>query len=310
MAAQAGYATESVYGTPVTVTSFVPLVSESLTQEIERIESEGIIAGARLLRSEQWAPGNVTVEGEIQHELFQQGAGVLFKHMFGAVNTTGAGPYTHTFTPGDLTGDGFTTQLGRPRADGTVQPFTYSGCKVQSWEIALEAGQNATLGINVVGQQEDDATALATASYVTGGATPFNFRHGTVTIGGAAAKVRAITLSGENTLSTDRRILGQAYVDEPLEAGLRNISGEITIEFLNMTQRDHFVDGDEFAVVLDLDAGASASLTFTLNARYDGHPANVEGRDLIVVNVPFKVIGTTTDAAGITAVMVNNQTTV
>jgi Phage tail tube protein len=309
LAAQVGYKTETTYGTAVTVDRFVPLVSESLSNEIERIESDAIIAGARLLRSEQWQPGNINVAGDVQHELFQQGVGLLFEHMLGARNTSGAGPYTHTYTPGDLTTKGFTTQVGKPRVDGTVQAFTYSGCKVAEWEIALEAGKNATLGLTLLGQQEATATALATATFLAGQAKPFIFTHGTVTIGGSPVKVRSVTISGNNGLADDRRNVGQAFIDEPIESGLREITGTITMEFKDLTEYTRYVNGTEFAAVLALNAGAAAQATITMNARYDGATPAVGGRELVVVDVPFKVIGTTTDALGITAVLINNQTT-
>jgi hypothetical protein len=154
--AQIGYALESTVGTPVTVTAFLPLVSESLMQESGRLESAGIIAGRRVLASQQWNGGDITVSGSVQHELYNRGLGKLFTAMFGSVATTGAGPYTHTFTPGDLTGDALTIQVGRPATDGTTYPFTYAGMKVASWEIACSAGEIATLGMDVVGTREID----------------------------------------------------------------------------------------------------------------------------------------------------------
>lgn len=154
LAAQIGYATEVTVGTPVTATAFVPLISESLTQDRTRLESGGIIAGRRVLASQSWNGGDVTVSGSVQHELYNRGLGKLFTAMFGAVSTTGAGPYTHTFTPGDLTGDALTVQVGRPATNGTVYPFTYAGMKVSSWEIACAAGEIATLGLDLVGQRE------------------------------------------------------------------------------------------------------------------------------------------------------------
>ncbi|MPY81612.1 MAG: hypothetical protein GEV04_25245, partial [Actinophytocola sp.] len=180
------------------------MVEESLAQEIERLESEGIIAGARVLRSEQWAPGNVTVGGDVGLELYQQQTGLLFSHMFGAVATAGVAPtFTHTFTPGDLSGKAFTAQVGRPDVGGVVRAFTYAGCKVASWELAVEAGENATLGLTVIGMTETTATPLAVATFATDAARPLNFRHGAVTIAGAAAKVRALTVSADNMLSDD-----------------------------------------------------------------------------------------------------------
>jgi hypothetical protein len=154
LAAQIGYATEVTVGTPVTATAFLPLISESLTQDRTRLESSGILAGRRVLTSDQYNGGDVTVSGSVQHELYNRGLGKLFTAMFGAVATTGAGPYTHTFTPGDLSGDSLTVQVGRPATNGTVFPFTYAGMKVASWEIACAAGEIATLGMDLVGQRE------------------------------------------------------------------------------------------------------------------------------------------------------------
>lgn len=154
LSAQIGYALETTVGTPVTVTAFVPLLSESFAQDRMRLESSGIIAGRRVLTSNQWNGGNVSVSGSVQHELYNRGLGKLFTAMFGDVTTTGAGPYTHTFTPGSLVGDALTVQVGRPATNGTVYPFTYAGMKVASWEIACAAGEIATVGLDLVGQRE------------------------------------------------------------------------------------------------------------------------------------------------------------
>jgi hypothetical protein len=168
--AQIGYATESTVGTPATVTAFLPLVSESLMQERARLESAGIIAGRRVLASQQWNGGDITVSGSVQHELYNRGLGKLFTAMFGSVATTGAGPYTHTFTPGDLTGDALTIQVGRPATDGTTYPFTYAGMKVASWEIACSAGEIATLGMDVVGTREIDYRVVTDGVTTSGSA--------------------------------------------------------------------------------------------------------------------------------------------
>lgn len=154
MDAQIGYALESSVGTPVTPTAFLPLISETLGQEKSRLESAAIIAGRRVLTSNEWNGGNVTVSGSVQHELYNRGLGKIFTAMFGDVATTGSGPYTHTFTPGDLTGDALTVQVGRPATNGTVYPFTYAGMKVNSWEIACAQGEIATLGLDLVGMRE------------------------------------------------------------------------------------------------------------------------------------------------------------
>lgn len=310
LAAQIGLVTETTYGTAVTVTRFFPFVSESIVAERERLESDGIIAGARVRRTGQWAPGTTMVSGDVQLELLQQNAGILFSHMFGSISSAAtAGVATHTATPGDLTGKSMTVQVGRPGVNGTVYPFTYTGVKVQEWEIAAEAGEIVTLGLTMIGQDETTGISLATASYGTDAAKPFVFTHGAAVIAGTTASVRGITLHGNNGLADDRLRLGANTIDEPLEADLRVYDGTITMELANTTQYEAYRSGSEFSVVLSLSASSTARVTITANARYDGASPTVDGRGLLVVDHPITLIGNGTDASAITAVIVNSQTT-
>ena len=309
LAAQVGLKTETTWGTAVTVDRFTPLISESMTEKIERLESAGIAPGARVLRSGQWAAGNVEVSGDLGFELYQQGMGLWFRHMFGAVSTSGAGPYTHTFTPGDMSDDHFTLQIGKPDVAGTVQPFTYAGCKVTEWELAAKAGELVTLGVSVVGKDLATGTSLATASYGTGSGLPFSFAHASVTVGGSAAYVKEITLKGSNGLAVDRRGIGSAYIKEPLEAELRAYEGEMVCEFESLTQMNLFRNGTENALVLTIDAGSAAKCVITTNVRYDGSTPEVQGRGVTELKVPFKCLGPSTDAGAITAVLTNSDAT-
>lgn len=311
LSSQIGYATETTYGTYQTVTRFVPLVSEDLGNEIARLQSEGIIAGARVLRSEQWSPGAVTIAGGVQHELYQQGLGVLFEHMFGSRSSSATGGVaTHTFTPGTLSSKGMSTQVGRPDVVGTAYPFTYTGVKVSEWEIGLKAGEIATLGLSLIGQVESLTRSLETASYGTGAAAPFTFIDGSVSISGTATCVREITLTGNNGLADDRRCIGQANIDEPLEQALREYAGTATIEFNTTREYQRFLQGGEYPMVLSLSESASARLSITMNTRWDGKTPMVGGKELLVVEYPFVCVGTTAggDGGAITAVMTNSQT--
>lgn len=309
LAAQLGVKAETTWGTFVAPTRFYPLISESLTEEIDRLESEGIVTGLRVLNTAQWAAGNVDVGGDIETELYQQGMGALLKACFGAVSTSGAGPYTHTFTPGDLTDDHLSVQVGKPDVAGTVQPFSFSGMKVTDWELSMEAGGLVTLSSSLVGKQLATSESLATASFGTGAATPFTFKHASATIAGGAASVKKLTISGSNGLDTDRRFIGSEYRAEPLEAELREYSGTVDLEFESLTQMNRFRNATEVALVSTISAGASASLTTTMNVRFDGATPEVDGRGIVQLSAPYKCIGSTTDASAITAVLISNDTT-
>jgi hypothetical protein len=313
--AQFGVAAETTYGTRVTVSRFYPLVNESLVQDIERLESEGIIAGSRVIRSEQWGSGRSTIEGDIGLELFQQHTGLLFEHMLGSItSSTAGGVSTHTVTPGSLFGKSLTVQIGKPDINGIVaafvQPFTYAGVKVKSWELACETGEIVTLGLGCVAQTETTGVAIATASYGADGGRPFRYVHGSVLLAGTTVCVRGITVNGENPMDTDRECIGQAFIDQPIENDLRVYGGTVNLEFNGLTQYQRFLNGTEAAMVLSFSASATAQATLTMNARFDGITPTVKGKELLMMEVPFKCIASTTqDSSAISFTLKNVQTT-
>lgn len=308
LAAQAGIKLpESAYGTYTAPDTFLPLVSESVNRKIDRMESKGILAGARTWRSSQWAPGNVTVAGAVQFELDSLSIGKFLKASFGTVATSGSGPYTHTFTPGDLADDFFTLQIGRPDVAGTVQPFSYTGCQVDQWEIACAVGQFATMGISIVGQQGTTSQTLVAASY-SSGLVPIPFTTTAITIAGVAANVKKVSLKGDNKLAKDRRFLGSATISQPLESDLREYTGQLDMEFESLTNINRFFNGTESAMVITFTSG-SQSLAITTNVRYDGDTPNVTNRGITQLTLPVKCVGPTTDASAITAVFTSSEAT-
>lgn len=146
LATQWGFIAEDTWSVAKTVNKFLPIVSETVTADVERLESNAIVAGARVLRSNMWGAGRKKVSGGIQTELWDRDIATLLSHMMGDASS----PYT----PGDLTGMGLTVQIGKPDVSGTVQPFTYAGCKIPSWQLACKVGEIATLGIDLVAARE------------------------------------------------------------------------------------------------------------------------------------------------------------
>lgn len=148
---QIGFAEESTWSVPVAASIFLPMIDAGNKYTVDRLKSKGIIAGQRVIRSQQWSPGNRYATLSPGFELYDRSLSVLFKHMFGT--TSGSGPYT--LTPGDLTGKGLTVQVGLvDTTTGAVNPHTYPGCKVAKWQMACKAGEIATLGLDLVARRE------------------------------------------------------------------------------------------------------------------------------------------------------------
>lgn len=315
LSAQIGFVDESAYGTAVTVTRFYEFRDESLKSDISRIESSALRAGTRVLRSDRWTPGKKSVGGDVTFELANKSFGLLLKHMFGGVVTSqpSAGPdptvYDHTFTPGDLPVS-LTGQVGRPDVGGTVRPFTYGGLRVSDWELSCGIDEIATIKTSFVGQTEDTATALATASYPST-LSLLTFVNGTLTVGGGATNVKSISLKGATGLA-DRYFLGSQLRSQPLENALRKYDGKMDLEFESLTAYNRYVNGTEASVVL-LFQGATISTTFkyqlqiTMNCRFDGETPAISGPDIVGLSMPFMV--TDTGSSSITAVYRTTDTT-
>lgn len=300
---QVGFVSETTPGTAVTVDQFVPIKSESIQNNITYLDTETISA-RKVLRLTK--PGINAVSGDITTELANTTIATLLRHVFGDVATTGAGPYEHTFTPGDLTGEALTVQVGRPASDSTIHPFTYAGCKVQSWELSADVDAIAELVLTLIGMSETTGESLATASYDSDW-EPFTFVEGAVTVDGSeVATVKSFSLSGENAVEHRHRI-GSGDSLEPLEAGLRPYTGEIVSDFDALTHYQLYTAGTETAVILKFDNGTE-DLTVTMNVQFTGETPTIGGFDMLEQPLPFRCVSSTSDAAAITCVLNNSET--
>lgn len=305
-ASQIGYAKESTWGTPVTVTRFIPVLASSLTKEIESTKSAAVYGGRRVRTPALEARTNVTVGGDVQHEVYDESIGLLLEAMFGGVQTTGAGPYTHTFTPGAL--PSLTVQEGLDANDATIYPFTFEGMKVSEWELAAAVGEVATLGVTMVGEDMLTATSLETASY-DAGLTPLVFTNGHVQVDDADVCANSITITGSNSLKDDRRCIGGGgLINEPVEvAGYRDYMATVEVEFADLTEYNLFLNATIAELELQLTDGATHSLTVTMNGRFTGSKPVLAAADLTPQTLTFEAMSATSDADAITAVLINDD---
>jgi hypothetical protein len=250
--AQIGFKNETTVGTAVTVDHFVQFVSETMDNNPTWLEPAGLgigpgnpQRGARVVQSHADANGSVVFE--VSNRTF----GLLFKQMLGSAVSaptviTGTA-YKQVHQLGSQLGNSLTMQIGTPEASsGTVQPFTYNGCKVKSWEFSVSDSDEAKLTVDFDAWSEVTATALATSAVVAG-AYPFNFSQITAfKVGGTAsttsnvvsiatgaaisAVVKSFDLKCDWGLIVDRWGLGVATKAEQLQM-MPTITGTLTAEF-------------------------------------------------------------------------------
>jgi hypothetical protein len=307
---QFGFSPETTIGTRVTPATFLEYVPPAaLVFHCDRIISKGVRPGRRT--QGRWRPGRKWVDGNFTVELGPQSIGKLLKWAFGAVSTAGSDPYTHTFTPGTLDDEAMTLQFAVPDEAGTIRVHEYQGCQCTGWQIACKVNEFATMQFSVYGMNEDRSQSLASASYPSTW-NPFTFVSGALSIAGSGYDVDDITLTGNNGLITGRHKIRATTPQLPVqsrEGAFRQYGGVVNGDYLSNAAYDRFVNGTEAAVSMVFSDGSSAQLTIAGNARFDGDTPNVRDMGITKQALPFVFTSLTSDAAAITATLVNADST-
>jgi hypothetical protein len=315
--AQLGFAAESTWGTPVTVTKFAEFQSESLKFEPTFLEPTGLRPGIKHKRVDRVIVSRKTVNGDIVLQHATKNMGLLWKHALASaltapVQIAATTAYKQIHTPGDFRGLGLTVQVGTPEpSSGTVRPRTYAGIKFSGWEFAISDGDIPTLTLTCEGKSESTATALATAAY-TAGNSVFAFPQavlklggtattasGETTIAGGVAATTTITemsISGDNPMATERFGLGNAGLkSEPLENDTPTVTGSLSAEFNKAELYDVFQANTTTALELtftstvDAGVGNPYLLSFIMPAcKFKSGAPSVSGPDIVTVSVDYE----------------------
>lgn len=235
---QIGFKKETVAGTPVTVDKFLEWVSGDITPVYPVLESQSLRVGQFAVRSDRVArPGLTGGTGQIVFEAAsKQNLSGLLQLIMGGIATTGptdTTAYTHTGSLADLRGITATVQKGIVLTDGTVQAFTYAGCKFGGFTIAnaVDGLLMCTADIADV-KSEATATGLAAATYPTTGEL-FHWGQGVVTIAGTTFNVKSFQVSTKWPLQP-RRFLNNTWAEAAI-TGFPDTQFQLGLEFDSMT---------------------------------------------------------------------------
>ena len=311
--ASVGTAVESTYGTPVTVTRWYEFTDESFDYEKTVKQGAGIRVGSKVARSGRRVVTQTQAKGDLSVELTSKGLGTLLQTCFGAgVSSLVSGStYQQNFTLGTgAAPPSMRVQKGLVRADGTVDPYTYNGGVVDSFEIDCPHGDIAKLKAAFIFRDMLTATAYAAPSYVTGGSL-FHFAQGTITVGGtvtaptttalatggtAVANVRDFNVKVDNKLTADRFTYNAAGKMLSPTYGLRDIGGKLTIEYTDRTLTDAYIADTPLALTLTFTTTEALSTGFSQlqitlpEIKLNGEVPKANGTDLITLSVDFDVL--------------------
>lgn len=322
---QLGFGEEVTYGTAVAVNRFLPFRSSSLDVTRQQLDDPGIVTGQRAIRSSQLALGTGEVAGAVSWSVFQSDIAVLFEHALGTASTSGAGPtYTHTITPSSsVNGRGLTVQVAAADQVQVANPWTYSGCKIQS--LTLDVGtSDLTLEASFVGQgwgtAADGGVYLLQTATPPAGLTRFLPQHFTMQIdpdgvsGLASRCVRAFSMTITNNMDTERVCLGSVVKKEPLLLGgtSMEITGTIELEWEDIADFERFDAQTITSAEWTLDNGLAGDDARTITGTMDiettgGAVPQVTAGQTVYLSLGYRAVETTTPGDALTVVIVDDN---
>lgn len=279
-----GLGVESVYGTAVARTRWFEFLDESFNFVKNVKQGVGLRVGSRVARSGSRVVASAEGSGDLTIEAVTKGLGLLWQLGLGSGTSTlvSAGLYQQVFTLGDVMPSA-TIQKGIPRADGTVDAYTFTGCMVESLTIDCPNADNVKVKTSWNAKDMTTATAYTAPSYATGPSV-FTFAHGAVysgaltaptatALGSAAtpvASIRSGSITIKHNLKTDRYNCGGGGRKEKPFAGIREISGSLVAEYADAAFRDAIVNDTSMTLVKTFTAGADVLQIVIPDVRFDG----------------------------------------
>jgi len=237
-----GFVNESVYGTYVAPTKFLPVRSFALSRVANRVQGEGLRNGSFGPLASHYAEATAAGNGTVALDVQTKNMGRLFEGLMGASTSSQLGAttsYTQTFTLSDTLGKFYTVQGGVPKRGGTVNPHTLTGAKVTGAEFSCEVNGLCQATFTFDAQAWTDTQSLAAISYAADTQPPFHGGQLTVKTGtfgaeASVAGVRSYTLNITRPHDTEDYTAGATQKkSEPVLNGWADISGSLTVDWLD-----------------------------------------------------------------------------
>jgi hypothetical protein len=302
-----GFAFETVMGTYVAPTVFVPVLSEDIQYMEEKYYSEQI---RQQTIASDVKPAPYHVEGPVEMEVDVNNLPYwLYASRHNITKTGAATPWTYKFTPGNQ-GSASTAASGAVARTASITVvrngvvFGYVGCVVGSFEFSISDEGILLVTMDVLGMGEASQSAPsptwiapqlygADASQVylaASGATP-SFTTPNVNFDGFTFRAN-YNAEPQNRIRADRQA---SYIS----FGITEAEIESSLDFLDRTDYDNMINNATRAIKLEATEGGLDFATATHGVKlqgnrvsYDSYETNLEGMgDLIMSDFTGRMIG-------------------
>ncbi|RMF18884.1 MAG: hypothetical protein D6760_13545 [Deltaproteobacteria bacterium] len=300
-----GIGEETTWGTAVTPTRFY----EALSESVERQKGFDEIASIRSYSTQQIVTLNDIIRGDVEILGNYDGIGLLFKHLIGSVDTTGTGPYTHTFPAS--TGIPSTDRIGlsltlEMRRDGSLV-WTYAGAKITGLAHSFGTDQASRMTWSFLAKSETTGSSATTPTWPT--LLPMSPSQASISFDGTTLDARSVALTVENPVDETFLLGSTTLSKEPDRSDVLKVTATAEVLFDSFTQYSKFQSGADVDVQIKSDNGTE-SITYNLNkCRITSATPHVSGRERLVATYEITSYYDTTATENIQVVLVNNDAT-
>lgn len=276
-----GIALETVSGTYLAPTKFVPIDSESLKHMQDNFKRRAIRNTPGLIGV---TPGNVHVEGDITFDL----TGDVLAHFLYAtrctVVKTGAGPYNYVGTPAALAVPVKTLSISIKR---NSEVFGYVGCIVGGLTISVGTDGILKCTVKIIGLQEATQAALTAAWPTTApfGAGMYNLQIPTAT---QVYDTDTFEFSSEDNATPQFRLKNTGRGAQFASFGESNATAKVERDFENRTDYDLYKAATAQSITFVATSGADVITILMPAAIKDTYDLALPGQgDLLRASISY-----------------------
>jgi len=294
----AGYGKETVWGTPVARTIWLPplLGSATLARQVSKQQRNvHRCSGTVPVRRSHYIE-NDNVGGGVGHEVTYDNFGMVLEHVLGANATTGptASKYTHTITLDEDVAAGLTIELIRGTS---AVSEVFEGCYANTVTLTSEAGGLMTLSLDdIIGETSATRGAAGTATEPTSQILVKHFHAGQFNWNSVNYDIRSFSLSINNNYAR-RQQLGSKLTSKPERSGPIEITCDVTLEAAEALYSGYKDDTEsDFTLTFTDPDSSTRTIGFTGHNSFIqdyGDPISDDG--VVLSNMTFRVQGDGTD---------------
>lgn len=310
-----GIGKETTYKTPVTVNRWFEFTEETLDWRKNIKQGGGLRSGGRVARSARRVIPTADGGGDVNIECVSKGLGLLFEWLFGSATSTlvSGSTFQRVYTLGD-TPPSHTVQVGIPRLDGTVDPYTWAGVMAPSFELDFPNADIMSVKPMLDAADLATATAYTPPTYASA-PNLFHFANGAIYNGtltaptatalasavSPIADIRGGSISVDRNLNVGRFNLGGAGRKSKPNIGLTAITGKLDAEYDTTVWRDAVLSDSPMTLLLTFTAGALSTGLETLQfaipeIKFDTELPKSNGNELIIESMSFQGLDNLTAA--------------